>query len=307
MKQETIYYTTQPDPNSGKTHQNRILLFSPTTPSSPSQRSQRPPPLLIWFHGGGGCTGSPEASTTFCQTLCLNHRLTIAAPYYRLSPEHNFETSYKDAWAALSHLSSAKPPFPLSSRVNLSPDQAGGGLLVGGVSFGATISSILALQARDAPLPNPINGIFLSAGSFVPKTLADKVLTPDQRALYLSHTQPECVGAPLLPQKLSTCLALARRDDETSPYSRPLNWPVGEKGFTGMPRSYFQACGRDITRDDTLVYEEILRSAGAETKLNIYPGCPHLFWELFMQTKAAQAWRRDTAEAIRWLLGSPVV
>jgi acetyl esterase/lipase len=178
--------------------------------------------------------------------------------------------------------------------------------LVGGVSFGATLSSILALQARDTPLPSPITSLLLSAGCFVPPTFADKVLPQHQRPLYLSQTQPECIAAPLLSQKLSICLALARTDDETSPHSRPLNWPPGDKGFTGMPRSYFQACGRDITRDDTLVYEETLRAAGAETRLDVYPGCPHLFWELFPHTTAAQKWSRDTAKALTWLLRGPV-
>ena len=50
-------------------------------------------------------------------------------------------------------------------------------------------------------------------------------------------------------------------------------------GHIGQPPVYFPVCGSDMVRDESLIYERALREEyGVKTKLDIYPGLPHIFW-----------------------------
>lgn len=74
-------------------------------------------------------------------------------------------------------------------------------------------------------------------------------------------------------------------------------------GHGDLPRTYFQVCGADIQRDDALIYERILRTENRiETKLDIYPGLPHVFWYLYPSHSAGERFHQDRLEGLGWLL-----
>lgn len=72
-------------------------------------------------------------------------------------------------------------------------------------------------------------------------------------------------------------------------------------------RVALQACGQDLSRDDTLIYERVLREeCGVETRLDLYTGFGHVFWgmggrypDLAMSRQRTEV---DSVEAVRWLL-----
>lgn len=93
----------------------------------------------------------------------------------------------------------------------------------------------------------------------------------------------------------------AVRPDPNSELYNPLNW---ESGHADMPRTYFQACGADLQRDDTLIYERVLRTEySIETKLDIYPGLPHVFWFFYPELSACKKFMEDRKRGLGWLLG----
>lgn len=50
----------------------------------------------------------------------------------------------------------------------------------------------------------------------------------------------------------------------------------------------------DATRDDALLYEAILREeCDTKTRLDVYPGLPHGFQDLFARLTASTRFRRD--------------
>ena len=86
--------------------------------------------------------------------------------------------------------------------------------------------------------------------------------------------------------------------DYSSPKFKAALWPSGHED---LPRTYLQTCGMDINRDEGILYADLLQRAGVETKLDVYPGCPHCFWHLFANTSQGKKWKEETRAGIAWL------
>lgn len=89
-------------------------------------------------------------------------------------------------------------------------------------------------------------------------------------------------------------------EDPESPYMSTMLQP--DSVLTQFPRSAFHVCGADPIRDGTLLFEEKLRGLGVRTRLQVYPGWPHAFWN-YPQLKTAGQYRQRLIEDTKWLLG----
>ena len=259
----------------------RLCVFEPKS------TTVEPLPLFVWYHGGGGCIGRPEASAPLCRTIALDHRCVVVAPQYRLGPEHKFPTGVEDSWDALNHVAARASDLDADPSV---------GFVIGGESAGAVIAAVLALQARDETLNPPLTGIFLSAGSyFNPKDIPEKY-----KDAYRSRNDPACINSPMLSKPVKAAFDACLQGDYSSPFFKAALWPTGRKG---LPKTYLQTCGMDINRDDGIMYADLLSKAGVQTKLDMYPGGPHCFWHLFGDTEMGSRWVKDTKDGLRWLFG----
>jgi acetyl esterase/lipase len=81
VKQTEMTYTTRDG------HKNRAKLFQPTNP--PKDGS----PLIVMFHGGGFCIGSPEGEEQSCRSFVQAFGAVCVSPAYRLGPEYKFPYS----------------------------------------------------------------------------------------------------------------------------------------------------------------------------------------------------------------------
>jgi acetyl esterase/lipase len=154
---------------------------------------------------------------------------------------------------------------------------------------------VISHLARDAGLSPPLTGIYLNIA-----LLLDPSLVPTEyTALYLSRDQNK--NAPILPSEAMAMYAEAYEPTLTSPLWSPAIWPTGHKD---LPPTYFQICGMDILRDEALIYERMLRvECGIETRVDVYPGLPHVFYANFPDHPRAKGYAGDTARGIGWLLG----
>ncbi|MDD2058571.1 alpha/beta hydrolase [Pseudomonas sp. GD03860] len=107
----------------------------------PEVAGDRPWPVLLYFHGGGYVVGGLDSHDGICAELAWRTPCAVLAVDYRRAPEHRFPTALFDAEDALRWLQAEGPALGLDvSR-----------LAVGGDSAGATLATVLAIQAARAP------------------------------------------------------------------------------------------------------------------------------------------------------------
>ncbi|RMY46423.1 hypothetical protein D0865_09295 [Hortaea werneckii] len=87
-----------------------------------------------------------------------------------------------------------------------------------------------------------------------------------------------------------------------NPESLPEKAALNPNGHHGLPRTYLQACGMDINRDDSFCYRHLLQENGVETKMDVYPGGPHSFWFMFGESELGLKWKKETQAGLKWLL-----
>ena len=257
----------------------KLCVFKPSS-------TQGPLPIFVWYHGGGGAIGKPEMTKAFCQEVASTHNCVVIAPQYRLGPEFKFPIGIEDCWAALRHIAQHASSYSADPR---------SGFLIGGESNGGGNAAAMSLLARDEKLNPPLTGVFLAAASFIsPDNVPEKY-----KPWYQSRFDPQCLNAPLLDKKMKKIFDVTYAGDYNSHLFRAIIWPTGHRS---LPKTYFQSCGMDINRDDSYIYQDVLKENGVETRLDVYPGCPHVFWSVFGQTTQGKKRRSDTTKGIAWLL-----
>ena len=160
---------------------------------------------------------------------------------------------------------------------------------------------MLSQQARDEKLSPPLTGIFL----IVPLVLAPEAVRPEHESLYRSREQN--AHSPILNKAFMDLYTEAYApDDVVNSYIwSPINWPGGKGvAHANLPPTYFQICGLDPLRDEGLIYERTLRlEYGIATRIDVYPGLPHMFVPNYPTHPASRKYPEDTARGIGWLLG----
>jgi acetyl esterase/lipase len=257
----------------------------------PAQNSDKPKPLIIYYHGGGGSMGYAYSVAPLARSLVLLHDAVVISPQYRLAPEHPFPAGPNDAWDSFAYISSHAHTFSADPRV---------GFIVGGVSNGAALASGIALRAQNEPALPKITGLFFSAPGFVG---SPDTVPAEYRDVYLSRTDPRCLTAPVLNAELKAVFTAVYGAPEDDPLYRAFNVQPFSKHAGIAPKVYFQVCGMDILRDDAFVYADILDGLGVQTKVDVYKGTPHVFWGIFSWISQAKTWKEDTGKGVGWLLG----
>jgi len=114
----------------------RLRVHTPRAPAAGR-------PLVLAFHGGGWCWGSPEQSRWMAGRIAARTGAIVVAPAYRLAPEHPYPAAVEDCWAVLM--------WVVANADELGADPKR--IAVLGDSAGGTLAAVLALRARDEGEP----------------------------------------------------------------------------------------------------------------------------------------------------------
>ncbi|KAH9900733.1 Alpha/Beta hydrolase protein [Cubamyces lactineus] len=243
-------------------------------------------PVLVFMHGGGMCLGSIELDDYALRGWCVKHKISIVNVDYRLAPEHPFPTAVNDCHTALKWVVSNTPLL----KGDLSK-----GFIVGGHSAGAYLCAVLVHIARDDPF---FEGRRLTGQLLREPTVCRYQAYPESLKHKFRSIEENKDVPPVTKGQLDRLRAWYN-GPPTDPRCSPLLYPSHE----GLPRAYIQASQLDVLRDDGLVYAEVLKEAGVEVKVELYPDVGH-GWYYNDPTSAASARAREGVdEALEWLLG----
>lgn len=259
----------------------RAKLYQPVT--VPKDRS----PLIVMYHGGGFCVGAPESEEQTCLNFVQAFGAVCISATYRLGPEWKFPHAHKDAWDCLKWAAENAKSWGADPSV---------GFVIGGTSAGGNIAAVLAHLARDEGLSPPLTGQYFAAASFLP----EKEVPEKCKKYYLSHEQNK--DAPVLPRAARIMFNRGYEPDEKDAVLYAVfNHP---KGHANLPPAFFQINGLDPLRDDSIIFERVLREEyGIKTKMNLYPGLPHGHWGFYPFLKASEKFRKEQVEGMAFLLG----
>lgn len=245
-------------------------------------------PLIIFCFGGGFIAGDNDAGTAYARAWARLFGAVTVSIAYRLGPEHKFPISQYDG------IDSAKWIAEHASELGADPTK---GFVVGGISAGGTLTSIITNASLSEKFKYPVTGQWLSIPS-----LMDEVTVPEKYKQYFLSRQHN-VEVPILPLSALDALAKHLEWDEKS----WLRYPVlSDVPLSKMPPAYLQADGLDPLRDDALIYEEMLKEAGVKTKIDLYPGCPHGHFGLMPGIEISNKATADIMVGMGWLLGKSV-
>jgi acetyl esterase/lipase len=170
------------------------------------------------------------------------------------------------------------------------------GFVLGGSSAGGNIAAVLAQKSMKEKLAVPLTGLWMDVSMVFsnPENCPKKY-----KPLYISQKQNE--DAPgLLSKQAIQYIRSVTKSDGFSPDFSPVN---AENPHVGMPKTFMQAAGMDIYRDDAIIYWTMLREHGVQARLKVYPGVPHGHANLYPGLKASKEAKIDTLGGFGWLLG----
>lgn len=208
---------------------------------------------VFYVHGSGYAICSPKTHRGLTARISTHTGLPVFAVDYRLAPQHRFPTAADDVMAAWSWLTGTQHP---ASRVVVAADSAGGhlsldlclALLRSGARPEAELPAALALMS-------PLVDLSFATGAARERLRPDPLLGsgPARRLVrhYIRDADP-CDA------RLAHVLAEGER----------------------LPPTLIQAGGAEMLAADAHRLHRMLRAAGGDSTLEVWPGQLHVFQAL---------------------------
>lgn len=228
-----------------------LRLYRPSAPAA------QPLPVLVYFHGGGYVVGSLDSHDGVCREFCARTPCAVVSVGYRVAPEHKFPTPLNDGADALAWLAAhARAEGLDASRVAF-----------GGDSVGATLATVLALQAA------------LEPGALAITPCWQLLCYPVTDAS-TSSPSSELFGEGYLLE--SDTLEWFYRHYAREAADR-LDWrfsPLLAQSYQGMAPALVALAGHDPLLDEGRAYCQRLQAMGVEVEWVEYQGLIHDFLRL---------------------------
>ncbi|MFT5421870.1 MAG: acetyl esterase [Candidatus Endobugula sp.] len=211
-------------------------------------------PVFIFYHGGGMVIGTLDSYDTLCRQLASQSGCIVVSVDYRLAPEHKFPAAVDDAFAAL--------VWTLAQAHSFGGDHST--IAIGGDSAGGSLAAVVAIMARDAPLPAikfqlliyPATAPHADSASHL--AFANGFFLERETVLWFHH-----------------CYLRADKDREDFRYA-----PLIANTLRELPPALVIVATYDTLRDEGVAYAERLQASGVTVELQEYDGMFHPFVSL---------------------------
>lgn len=236
-----------------------------------------PSRVLLFFHGGGYCSGSIASHRRLVTEAGRAARIRTLAIGYRLAPEHPFPAAHEDAVAAWRYLTALGIP---ARQIVVGGDSAGGNL---------TIALINRLRGTGEAVPacawliSPWTDLTMSGASLALKDAVDPII----HKAYLEE-----LAQAYVPQGVD------RKDPLISPLFSDLR---------GFPPTLIQVGSAETLLDDATRLAAALARADVAVTCEVWPHMIHA-WPVWNAGLAdgRKALMRAAEFMARWLASRPL-
>ena len=203
-----------------------------------------PGAIVLYLHGGGYVSGSPQTHRTYAGQLALQSGISVVTLDYRLAPEDPFPAGLNDALTAFDELADGG-----RTKVAIAGDSAGGGL---------TLATALALRDRGGAQPaalllvSPWTDLTQSSPTYETRAEADPMLTA---ATLTQMAEAYVDGGDPRGELISPLFA----------------------DHTGLPPTRIDVGDAEVLLDDSVDLATRLREAGVPVELQVWDEMIHVF------------------------------
>lgn len=245
-------------------------LYKPTS----TQLLRSPPPLLVYFHGGGFVVGSLDSHDAVCRELCARSGCAVLSVEYRLAPEHPFPAPVRDA------VSAYRDAAARASSWGCDPAR----LAVGGDSAGGNLAALVSLALKREPIAPKLQLLIYPA---LDLTMQNPSIDEYAEGYLLERASLHWYLDRYMPDRT------LRADPSASPLH------TREADLAGAPPVHLQTAGFDALQDEATRYAAKLRAAGVPVEHKHYAGLVHGYLHMALVVDAAREAFSDAAKALR--------
>ena len=235
---------------------------------------------LVYLHGGGWSSGTPEGYKVFQATLARLSKASILFVDYRLAPEHPFPAPLDDCVAAFQW---ALVNGPSSEAAGLAGRDPAERICLAGDSAGGNLSAATCVRQVNSRgrLPDRMALIGAALDLTLVRTVRENVWLWAREGIDDGIVSPETlafsVESYLLP-------AQPAANPEVSPALTPL------ATLRMFPPTLLQVSAIEVLEYDSRAFADRLEKAGVRVNLSLWPGMPHV-WHAFqgLLPEAAEA------------------
>lgn len=204
-------------------------------------------PLVVWLHAGGMIAGSPQFEGPTAGNLARTLDAVVAAPDYRLAPEHPFPAALDDC------VNTVKWAIAHADHLGIDPNR----IVLAGASAGGGLAATCSQRCYD-------EGIEIrSLALLYPMLDSQTTLLPTRAGVAWSSSSNGFAWSSYLGQQLDAADPL--------PYSATSR----RSDLRGTPPTWIAVGDIDILRAESTEYAQRLRESGIACDLIVVPGMYH--------------------------------
>ena len=238
----------------------------------PADGDGRPPPLLLFLHGGGFVICDLDTHDQVCRVLCRYAGVHVVSVDYRLAPEHPFPAAVEDARAALR--------WAVEHAESLGADPAR--IAIGGDSAGGNLAAVTCQLAVQDGGPAPACQLLIYPTVDRGVRYPSRDLFAD--GFFLTRAEMDW---------FDMHYGAAEHPDD------PRRAPLKAKDLSGLAPALVVTAGFDPLRDEGEAYATALEAAGVPVKLRRVPGMIHGFVNMGDISRSARRATLDIAADLR--------